>query len=163
MGVLIQNQQRIQRIDLREIRRRAQTILKILGITEKELSILLADDPTIAELNHRYLQRAKPTNVIAFPMQEGPCSKINPHILGDVVISVETAKRQARQAGLPTFAVLERLLVHGVLHLVGYDHEATTREARQMERKEQEILQALRTKSTSSKPGKPRKRGGVIC
>jgi probable rRNA maturation factor len=95
-------------------------------------------------------------------MQEGPCSKINPHILGDVVISVETAKRQARQAGLSTVAVLERLLVHGVLHLVGYDHETTNREARQMEEKEQEILRAMRTKSPSSQPGKPRKRGGVI-
>ena len=142
MRVLIQNRQHIQKVSLREIRKKAQKMLEILGLTEKELSILLADDPTITELNHRYLQRAKPTNVIAFPMQEGPCSKINPHILGDVVISVETAKRQARQAGLPTFPVLERLLVHGVLHLVGYDHEATSREARQMEKKEQEIIQA---------------------
>ena len=149
MGVLIQNQQRIQKINLREIRRKAQKMLEILGLTNKELSILLADDPTIAELNQRYLRRARPTNVIAFPMQEGPYSEINPHILGDVVISVETAHRHAQEVGLPVSGVLERLLVHGILHLVGYNHEGPDEEARRMEEKEAEILQALGTETTS--------------
>jgi len=144
----------MQKIDLRKIRRKAQRILEILGITEKELSILLTDDPTIAELNHRYLQRARPTNVIAFPMQEGPYSKVNPSMLGDVVISVETAQRQATLAGLSVGRVLEMLLVHGVLHLVGYDHEESEEEARRMEEKEAEILQALKTKCIPAGSGK---------
>lgn len=117
------------------------------------MSILLADDPTIAELNQRYLRNARPTNVIAFPMQEGPYSEINPHILGDVVISVETAHRHAQEAGLSLSSVLERLLVHGILHLAGYDHEGPDEEARRMEEKENEILQALRTEGTPLQPG----------
>jgi probable rRNA maturation factor len=143
MGVLIQNRQRIQRVNLIEIKRKAQKILEILGLTEKELSILLVDDPFIAELNTTYLQKARPTNVIAFPMQEGAYAEINPHLLGDVVISVETASRHAREADLPINRVLQRLLVHGVLHLIGYDHESTTREARRMDEREEEILHAL--------------------
>jgi probable rRNA maturation factor len=119
-------------------------MLEILGLTEKELSILLADDPTITELNERYLRRAEPTNVIAFPMQEGLYNDINPHVLGDVVISVETAKRHAQEAGLSVNHVLERLLAHGILHLIGYDHDGPGEEALQMEEKEEEILQALR-------------------
>jgi probable rRNA maturation factor len=126
---------------------------------EKELSILLADDRTIAELNEKYLQRARPTNVIAFPMQEGPYTEINPHLLGDVVISVETASRHAQEAGLPFSQVFESLLIHGVLHLTGYDHEGTAEDARRMEEKEEEILQSLRVGSPSLQPKKRRKEG----
>lgn len=149
MGVLIQNLQHIQKINLREIRKKAQRVLEALGLTEKELSILLTDDSTIAELNQRYLQRARPTNVIAFPMQEGPYSEINPQIVGDVVISVETAHRQSKEAGLSPSCVLERLLVHGILHLSGYDHERSDSEAHLMEKKEEEILKVLRTEGTA--------------
>ena len=87
-------------------------------------------------------------------MQEGPYSKVNPSMLGDVVISVETAQRQATLAGLSVGRVLEMLLVHGVLHLVGYDHEESEEEARRMEEKEAEILQALKTKCIPAGSGK---------
>jgi rRNA maturation RNase YbeY len=152
MGVLIQNQQRVLEIDLSEIKSKAQKTLKILGLMKKELSILLADEPTIAELNAKYLHRPGPTNVIAFPMQEGPYSEINPHILGDIVISVETAKRQAKEAGLPFDRYLEKLLVHGILHLIGYDHEGPDVEAHVMEEKEHQVLQALWGEKTASPP-----------
>jgi probable rRNA maturation factor len=79
-------------------------------------------------------------------MGKGSYSEINPQIAGDVVISVETARRQAKAAGLSVSEVLERLLVHGVLHLFGYDHEGSDQEARQMEEKEEEILKSLRIK-----------------
>jgi len=82
-------------------------------------------------------------------MQEGPYSEITPHVLGDVVISVETAYRHAQEAGLSVNTVMERLLVHGILHLVGYDHEGSDEEARRMEEKEEEILEAVRTEGTS--------------
>ncbi len=82
-------------------------------------------------------------------MQEGPHTEINPEIAGDVVISVETAHRQAEAAGLSLTSVLERLLVHGVLHLFGYDHEKSDQEARRMEAEEEEILQALRSEGTT--------------
>jgi len=144
MTILIQNRQHTQRINLREFRKKARKILEILGLTKKELSILLTDDPTIAELNQRYLDRTGPTNVIAFPMHEGPYADINPHLLGDVVISTETAHRQAQEAGLTAHDMLDRLLVHGILHLVGYDHERSQEERHRMEQKEQEVIRALR-------------------
>lgn len=115
----------------------------MLGLTEKELSILLTDDSTIAELNQRYLQRARPTNVIAFPMQGGPYREINPDLLGDVVVSVETAHQEAQEALLPLDRVLERLLIHGILHLVGYDDEGSAEERRRMEETEERIIRAL--------------------
>ncbi|MBW2057180.1 MAG: rRNA maturation RNase YbeY [Deltaproteobacteria bacterium] len=118
-------------------------MLEILGLEQKDLSILLADDPTIADLNERYLGKARPTNVIAFPMQEGPFSEINPRMLGDVVVSIETARRQAREAGIAVDDVIDRLLAHGILHLAGYDHEGPEDQARRMEEKEEEILRTL--------------------
>jgi probable rRNA maturation factor len=116
---------------------------------EKELSILLTDDPTIAELNGKYLGRAGPTNVIAFPMQEGPYAEISPDLLGDVVISTETMCRQAQEAGLPVLDVLERLLVHGILHLVGHDHAKSREDGYQMEQREQQVIRALREEDGS--------------
>ncbi len=82
-------------------------------------------------------------------MQKGPYCDINPEIVGDVVISVETAHRQAREAGISLRIVLEMLLVHGILHLFGYDHERSDREARRMEKKEEEILETLATEHTA--------------
>jgi probable rRNA maturation factor len=90
-------------------------------------------------------------------MQEGPYNEINPHLLGDVVISVETANRQAEEAGLQMSRVLENLLVHGILHLIGYDHEGAEQEALRMEEKERETLHALRAKDMALQPGYGRK------
>lgn len=100
-----------------------------------ELSILIVDDQEIAELNEEYLHRKGPTNVIAFPMQEGEFSRLNPFLLGDVVVSVETAAREGEAAGLPLEERMDELLVHGILHLFGFDHEQTEKEARKMEEK----------------------------
>jgi probable rRNA maturation factor len=115
----------------------------MLGLREKELSILLTDDSTIAELNQRYLQRPRPTNVIAFPMQVGPFREINPDLLGDVAVSVETAHREAQQALIPLSKVLERLLTHGILHLIGYEDERSDEQRRRMEETEARIMRAL--------------------
>jgi len=123
---------------------------------EKELSILLTDDTTIAELNQKYLGRAGPTNVIAFPMQEGPYAEISPDLLGDVVISTETTRRQAQEAGLPVLDVLERLLVHGILHLVGHDHEKSPEDGYRMEQREQQVIRALRDKEDHLNQGRSR-------
>jgi probable rRNA maturation factor len=116
-----------------------------------ELSILLVDDEQISELNSTYLQRKGPTNVIAFPMRSGDFSDINPLLLGDVVISVETAGREGEAIGISGAERLVQLLVHGVLHLLGYDHETTESEALRMEEKSQELLRIL---TTNSGPGK---------
>ena len=96
---------------------------------------MIVDDPEIAELNHNYLNRIGPTNVIAFPMQEGPFSNINPGLLGDVVISIDTAEKEAVSAGMALGTRFNDLLIHGILHLFGYDHETDEREAAVMAQK----------------------------
>ena len=105
--------------------------------------MLLVDDREIAELNLRYLNRSGPTNVISFPQNEGRDSGLNPELLGDVVISVETAAREAEAAGQGLEWALDRLVVHGVLHLVGYDHEPPEADAEGMEAKERELMDLL--------------------
>jgi probable rRNA maturation factor len=112
-----------------------------LDLRDAELSVLITDDATISELNRRYLGRKGPTNVLAFPMNEGIPSG-DASLLGDVVVSVDTATKESNQSGEPLERTLFRLLTHGVLHLLGYDHEHSRAKARRME-KEQERLLAL--------------------
>ena len=130
-----------------KIEQKAQAVLDALGCPEKELSILLVDDLQIAELNAAYLQREGPTNVIAFPMQEGEFAGISPDLLGDVVISVETAEREGAMGGIDVETRTVELLVHGVLHLLGYDHEHDENEARRMDKKTTAVLEAIGTGS----------------
>jgi probable rRNA maturation factor len=112
-----------------------------LDLRDAELSVLITDDVTISELNRRYLAKEGPTNVLAFPMNEGsPWGHAS--VLGDVVVSVDTAAKESNQSGEPLERTLFRLLIHGILHLLGYDHEHSRAKARRME-KEQERLLAL--------------------
>ena len=143
MDVLIDNQHEQHEIDLEEIRKTAEIILNTLDKAETELSILITDDLKIAELNECYLNRKGPTNVIAFPMQAGEFTQINPYLLGDVVISTDTAAKEGRTAGIGTAMRFRELLVHGILHLCGYDHEESEREALRMEKKADLLLQAI--------------------
>jgi probable rRNA maturation factor len=112
-----------------------------LGLLEAELSLLFVNDLQIQALNRRYLHRDKPTNVLAFPMRKGEFSTLHPHLLGDLVISVETAKRQSNRFGLDEMGMIILLMVHGVLHLMGYEHEGTIKEAREMALKQKELFQ----------------------
>ena len=100
MKIWIRNLQKHIPLDLRKIRRAAQRILADLGLPEAEVSLLLVDDLRIRALNRRHLGRDKPTNVLAFPMREGEFPTLHPHLLGDLVISVETAQRQSNRFGL---------------------------------------------------------------
>jgi rRNA maturation RNase YbeY len=101
------------------------------------------DDAQITELNRRYLSRNYPTDVLSFPMAGGPYPDINPHLLGDVVISVETALRQARARDCSLQAEIACLLIHGILHLLGYDHERSTAARMKMRRLEKKLVQQL--------------------
>lgn len=122
----------------------AHQILSDLGCPDSELSILIVDDSEIQVINRDYLQRDKPTNVISFAMQEGEGGGLHPGLLGDVVISAETAARDAAEVDKPFETELYFLLLHGILHLLGYDHErGTEEEARIMEEKEQELYATL--------------------
>jgi len=114
-----------------------------LGFPEAELSILIVDDAFIAELNERFLHRSGPTNVIAFPMRTGDFTDMAPQLLGDVVISADTARREAAAARSALSRRMDELLIHGILHLCGYDHERSEREFAQMQAKSDELLKIV--------------------
>ena len=114
-----------------------------MGCKDSEISIVIVDDAEIARLNQRYFRREGPTNVISFPQEEGKAGRLQTALLGDVVISADTAARHARAAGIRTEDEILFLLVHGVLHLVGYDHEGPAAERREMEKKEKEVFKGL--------------------
>ena len=94
-------------------------------------------------LNHAWRDKDSPTDVLSFPLREGRFLHIQPDLLGDIVISVPIAERQAAEAGHSLSRELERLLVHGLVHLLGYDHEQGQKEARSMERKERQLLKRM--------------------
>ncbi len=100
----------------------AEKILNALGFHDQEVSITLVSDRFIRQLNNKYRGIDQATDVLAFAMQEGEFGTIQPQLLGDVVISVETAKIQAINMGHSLDKELIILLIHGILHLAGYDH-----------------------------------------
>lgn len=108
------------------------------------MSILIVSDPAIRIINRDYLHKDKPTNVISFAQREGlPGGE--EQLLGDVVISAETAARDAAEAGLSFESELYFLLLHGILHLIGYDHErGSAADAERMEAREAELFALLR-------------------
>lgn len=108
-----------------------------------ELSISIVGDRTIQRLNREYLGKDRPTNVISFSLQEGEFGHLSA-ALGDVVISADTAAREAEAAGISHWERTVFLLLHGILHLSGYDHERSGEaEARRMEQKERELYALL--------------------
>jgi probable rRNA maturation factor len=89
---------------------------------EGDISLVVCDDPFITELNERYTKRNGPTDVLSFPMREGKTLVNQDSAVGDIVISVDTAERQAAELGTSLDEELIVLFVHGLLHLLGYDH-----------------------------------------
>ena len=110
---------------------------------DTELSLLFTDDRYIAELNRKYLKKDGPTDVISFPMNEGDENEPNSYLLGDIVISIETAVRQADREGHSLGKELYNLIIHGVLHLLGYDHERNRNAHTEMFKKQEELLNLL--------------------
>jgi probable rRNA maturation factor len=110
----------ISKLILRKLKFIGQAVLDREKISNSELSILVTDDTRIIELNQRYFHCDRPTDVIAFP-QSDTNSKSSPSVLGDVVISLDTAERQAIERNHHLEAELSYLLIHGILHLLGYD------------------------------------------
>ncbi len=136
------NSSRIK-INRRRLRRAAEEILDGLGYIEAELSIVIVDDEEMARLNMLYRQVNKTTDVLSFPMLEGEVGNVLPELLGDVVISAPTAQLMSMQQERPLSMVLDFLLVHGILHLVGYDHERSGGDAHRMEEKSLELMKEL--------------------
>jgi probable rRNA maturation factor len=110
------------RVDVGTVRRRGERILEATGQENGELSIVLCDDAFIRHLNLEYRKIDRATDVLSFSMLEGEVLASGPQLLGDVIISVETAGRQANEAGQSLLEEVTFLLIHGILHLLGYDH-----------------------------------------
>ena len=164
MPVVLQDRQRVVALDRVWLRRTAEAVLSAARADNAELSLVLVSDRRMRALNRRYRKKDGATDVLAFPLTptlspagrgkenissppSGERTKVRgqkpPMLLGDVVISIETAKRQASEFGHSLCDEVARLLVHAVLHLMGYDHERGPRDAALMARKEQAILKAL--------------------
>ncbi|HPQ45106.1 MAG TPA: rRNA maturation RNase YbeY [Syntrophales bacterium] len=141
--ILANNEQTVIDVDLPQIKSSLAEILKILGVEDKEISLTIVDDAGITQINRQYLNRDYPTNVIAFSLNEGEFGDVNPDILGDIIISVETAVRDAKTGELSMGDEIDYLMIHGVLHLLGYDHELPG-EAEEMKEKEKEIFFTLK-------------------
>jgi len=127
MEILIKNQQKIIKINQEKTKGKIKKVLQHLKVDEKtEISVLFTDDNFIRSLNNRYRGIDKPTDVLSFSLQEGAVK--SPEIesnklLGDIIISVEIAQKQADNLNHSIEKELTVLLIHGLLHLTGYDHE----------------------------------------
>lgn len=116
-----------------------------MACEEGELSVWLCDDVAIRELHREYLGEDSATNVLSFAQREGEFAAVEPEVLGDVVISVETARRDAQGGGEDPDDEVAFLLIHGILHLLGYDHEGEqAHRAGEMEAKESELFRLVR-------------------
>ena len=150
MKITIENRQTRQKIAKIPLRKVARRILSASGCPDALLSILIVDDAGIQIVNRDYLGKDWPTNVISFAMQEGEGSGVQPDLLGDVVISAETAARDAGEARTTFESELYFLLLHGILHLLGYDHERGTQaDAARMEAREEELFALIRAEFLS--------------
>ena len=119
-------------------------VLEDLACHEGELSILFTDDDHMTELNRQYLGRKGPTNVLAFPMSGDPLPAIESGMLGDIVVSVDTALDESKRTAEPLEETVYRLLIHGLLHLLNYDHESSYEEAHIMEKEQTRLLALIR-------------------
>jgi probable rRNA maturation factor len=118
----------------------ASRILSDLDRSDAELSILITDDAEIRSLNSAYRDLDRSTDVLSFSQQEGEGFPGDHELLGDIVISLDTAVRQAGELGHSVEEEMNRLLIHGVFHLLGYDHERGEEEAVQMRAEEEKYL-----------------------
>jgi probable rRNA maturation factor len=148
----------------RALRADADRLLSALGLRRAELSVIVVDDPTIQGLNREFRGTDFPTDVLSFSQIEeiGPNASnldqllvgLRGTILGDVVISIDTALRQASQYRITPAVRLRTLLIHGTLHLIGYDHERSRGDARRMFARERELAKALARGATGRRVAK---------
>lgn len=138
------------RLPARQILRIAKIMLEVLGLEKAELSVLLTDDRTIHALNREHRNKDRPTDVLAFPQDDGTPPPGTTRLLGDVVISLDTAARQAEARKRPLEAEVRFLLAHGLLHLVGYDH-ASPAQKRTMDALTRRLVRAVRRAAAGSR------------
>jgi len=130
-------------LSLKQLRQRAERLLSLCGHAQSELSLLLVDDPGMARLNEQYRHKLGPTNVLAFAIQEEGGEHLPAELLGDVIISLDTAAREAATDRVTLHQRVTILMIHGLLHLLGLDHERSSAEALAMAAREKQLLDQL--------------------
>jgi len=148
MKVYIKNQQRLIKVNQQRITRLLTKALRLLGLHRAELSIFFVNDIRMRILNSEYRGVDKTTDVLSFPQSADFSiheSRFTVHefVLGDIVINLHKANRQATEYGTTLNDELKRLLIHGLLHLIGYDHEMGKYAERKMQKKTNEVLKQL--------------------
>ncbi len=148
MVIRIQNLQRSKRLDLRRVRKDFATVAALLLLEDAEVSIVFAGSARVKSLNARYRGIPRDTDVLSFPMdtpsgRSSATAHSMPLLLGDIVISIPRAALQAEACRVSLHEEILRLLTHGLLHLLGYDHEKGRHRKSLMKRKEQELRNAL--------------------
>ena len=152
MAVLVSNTQRKVRVSAGSLKKTASSVLEYMGCPNAELSVLITGDRKMRALNRQYRGKDITTDVLSFPAledvdalkaafsrEDGP-----PAALGDIVISASCALKQSGEICQTLDDEMSFLLVHGILHLLGYDHERSTSEKRVMEKKQKELVGFLR-------------------
>jgi probable rRNA maturation factor len=148
-------------IDLKEVENFANLLLEALGKPNLELSVAFTDDRNIHELNKQWRNKDKPTDVLSFP-QDFPSREFDPklspkeelekvlkecsncNLLGDIVISLDTARRQAKTYGWSPTEEVKRLLLHGIVHLLGFDHETSAQDEEKFKAIENLLLEQVK-------------------
>jgi rRNA maturation RNase YbeY len=128
------------------MRRDAVKLIRTEGLAGSELSIVLTGDDAIRVLNRDFRGKDRPTDVLSFPQFDdasAAAAALAKAPIGDIVISIDTARRQAKRAGIDPAERIRTLLIHGFLHLLGYDHERSPAEARRMFARERELASCL--------------------
>jgi probable rRNA maturation factor len=133
----LQNKVRVNKNRLKEL---AESVLKSMDESDAELSVLVSDDGYIKKLNKKYRNKNAATDVLAFSAREGVNPRAESSVLGDVVISAETAKREAEKRKISFHEEMSLYLIHGILHLLGYD-DAKAAEREIMRAKENELME----------------------
>ena len=114
------------------LKKRSEAMLACLQLKKEEFSLVLSDDDQLKELNKVYRGKNKPTDVLSFPMREGDFAGLHAALpsalLGDVIVSVPTARKQAKEASRPLLDELTMLIAHGLLHLLGWDHDTKAKD-----------------------------------
>ena len=141
MSILLRNDHPLINIDSDDINKKIEMVMSSLNCLNQEVSILLTADADIRELNQQFRGIDQPTDVLSFPQNADEDPPIPGEIiLGDIAVSLDTAQAQAKEHGLTFEEEIILLLIHGILHLLGYDHEISEQEEEKMRSKTRELF-----------------------
>ncbi len=150
MAVWINNHQRRVALNTPLVKKQALRMMAYLGCSDSELSVVFVHDERMRSLNRTYRCKDRPTNVLAFPQCQTYEGEPPTLLLGDVVIALPTAAREAHELRQTLEERVVFLLAHGLLHLLGYDHERSAAQRHRMERREQDVLSHLKEEQTAA-------------